>query len=364
MKNYRINLLFIFIALSFITLQSCEKKELIQEINQQEESTVEIKPVNLSDIEIINGILVFDNMEEYEGLIGNSEISIEELLNWENEIGFISQQSILEQALAEEDKYYEQFDPTTMTEEERAKVVKDKEAMGYTEFTKTYMDLGLLKPYIYEDIHSLELTTNSKIHHEFLNLDGMVKIDTVIYQLTAYQCKQLTDGDFDKIELLKQSTESNENQNIKIGNLGDEKADWHGYIANEQTTYSSTNNYKMITYIKLQLFDYGPGNVRDFSYYMGYKNYKKNFWGNWKEDSDADTHVWGIVRVTVEGESPKYYLPDQVDNNRWSNHIFLTHDLHNVPYSKSVTFYGTTIHYYRYSFISADRVQIYDPWTF
>ncbi len=335
MNKNLIKTVIILIAVAFVTLQSCEKKAIVpgNETGVVKNDVVNVdKAANLSNIEFIEGMLVFESPEEYNAIINN--VSYEELQNWENKIGFVSQQSILESALNEESKYFEQFDPTNMTEKEIAEVVKEKEKLGYTEFTKKYINSGLIRPYINEDISSLELTVESKIYPGFLNLDGMVKIGNIIYQYTPTQCKQITDGDFNKVEMLKLAKYSNKSQNIKIGNLISDKSNLHIYLAGEQT--KTEGRKRIITYIKLRIYDYGS--TRDFYYYLGYKNYKKNIWGNWKEDSKADTNVSGRVKVTVQGESGSWFYVNYSRTNLWSDHIPVTNALPMIPSYKTVTF--------------------------
>jgi len=347
MKRNQTKSVIIVLSLSLIViLQSCEKKEMfdVKKGTIGNQLVNADKTTNLSDIEINNGMLVFENFEEYETILKNTgQISNTELRNWENQIGFVSQQSILELALAEEEKYYEQFAPENMTKSEIENVIKEKESLGYTKFTKKHIEKGILRPYNFEDISSLELTVESKIHPEFLNLDGMVKIGDVIYQYTQTQCKQLSDSDFDKIELLKQTNESNKTLNIKVGNLVSKKSNWHGYLASESS--KTDGRKRIITYIKLRIFDYGS--TRDFYYYLGYKNYKKNIWGKWKEDGKADTDVSGKVRATVQGESGSWFYVSYSKDNRWSDHIPVTNALPLIASNKTVTFSSAGFTYKR-----------------
>lgn len=322
--------LFILITLSFALLQSCEKHEIISDTEQEYQVETQIKPVNLSEIEIENGILIFDSMEEYQGVLANTEITYEEIKAWEKEIGFISIQTILENALEEEEKYFEQFDPETLTEEDIERIVKEKEALGYTEYTQKYIDAGILKPYITDEISSLELAVVSSINERFLNTDGIVKVGDIVYQFTHTQCKKILDGDMNKIDLLKNVSEDVQNKNIIVGNLVKYK-DIHERFAHVPKV---SGNYRIEAEIWLRRWDYTYD--KDYYYYTAYRNYKRNMWGKFKQDPTADTYHYISANSTWRGGSQPGYV-NIVKNNLWAHNqsvIFLD----NIPNSTNVTF--------------------------
>ncbi len=319
----------------FVVFQSCEKKALI-DVDDKE-------IINDDDIAVKNGMLVFENIEEINGLF--SQMSEEDFKDRQTTVGFVSLKGILEQALKEEESYYEQFDPTTMTKEEIAKVVKEKEMLGYTEFTKKYIDLGIIRPYTNDDISSLELTVVSWVNIRFLNIDGMVMIDNVIYQFTATQCKKLTDGDFSKIAFLKQTTKDNTSQSILVGNLFNNLKDYHQRI--DYDYKQNGNNWgseKIEAEVWIRRWDFSSH--KQYLYYLRYRNYRKNIWGNWKEDNDADTDITGSVKVKYNVKPYPIYSINYSHDNLWADnpHVY---NLYNVPLSYTVTFLDGVFYFKR-----------------
>ena len=339
MKNkILLHLAIIFIAASLFV--SCEKEQFTDyEKNQNVQNDLVVNNdslIQLSDIEFSNGMLIFESIEKYDYFMKNSvQITKEEIVNWQKGIGFVSQQQILEQALQEEEKFFEQFDASTMTEKEIKKVVIQKEEMGYTDFTKKHIASGTIKPYIYEDINSLELSVVSWVDANFLNLDGMVMIGNIIYQFTPTQCKQITDGNFSKLNLLKNSNDDNFEENIIIGNLENNKADSHEYLVPLIT--EDDGHYRIITGIKLRIWDYGTH--RQFYYYIQYFNYREKwFFGwDWKEDTKADTDINGSLVMIIGGLKSQTYFLNYHADNRWDDNVSIG-GIVNITSTATVTY--------------------------
>lgn len=319
------------IVISLTIFTACEKEEKF--IEKESEAQEEISS-NVHDLNFSNGMIVFKSLDEYNAVMENlTQLSNNDFEKREIKIGFISQQRILENALQEEEKYFEQYNPNEMTREEIAKILNSKKEQGYSHFTKEYIEKGILKPYESDDISSLELTVNSWIDARFLNLDGMVKIEDIIYQFTPTQCKELKSGDFGKINILKNTTKDNPEQNIYIGNLKHNAKD---VIIRKKWGHSETDKKKIEADIWIKRWDYEYSGVKTYFYYTAYRNYKKNVFGKFKQDPDADTFHYIYADATWNSGSQMGYYSG-TDINKWAMNNYII-KLFGIPYNEKVTF--------------------------
>ena len=144
MKNNLIKFITVFMAVAFMTLQSCEKGDLIEtehgnnDLKEiQKKSSSENTLFDFSGFEIINGMCVFESIETLQKKTElMMQISSKELNKQEINFLFLSQQRILEQAIQKEESYFEQFDENNMTKQEIKDVIIRKEKIGYSDFTK------------------------------------------------------------------------------------------------------------------------------------------------------------------------------------------------------------------------------------
>ncbi len=328
MKKNIIIIAALFVAVMSVTFLSCTKEsEVVNSVTPENQTVVEIPKYSVKE-----GILVFNSREDLNKLNNYlADKSSEFIDKWENEIGFTSQQSILEQAIIEENAYYEQFDPTTLTEEEIEAIVAEKEKMGYTEFTKKYIAEGIIRPYITDDINSLELTTFSWVNARFLNLDGIVAVNDTIYQFTETQCKKLTDGDFSKIEMLKKSNEDNIEQNLIIGNVDIQSKEINDL--GDKSLTNGDNSQRLDVFLHCRREVYSSG--KTYNYYFHAYNYKKNIWGKWKSE-ERYTSWAGLVRVKVgEQNIVTYSISNYITSGVFMDVFY---SVENIPLSQTITF--------------------------
>ena len=162
----------------------------------------------------------------------------------------------------------------------------------------------------------------------------MVKIGDIIYQFTPTQCKQLTNGDFDQLELLKNTHKNEQNKNIVIGNLV-QGGKYHGMLGGGYKENGENWGSKRIeAEIWLRRWDYPQ--IKHYMYYLKYINYKHR-WGDWRADSKADTHGYASATATWNNGS-QYGYKNFSDTNVYSRNYTIIF-LNNIPVNTQVSFH-------------------------
>lgn len=162
----------------------------------------------------------------------------------------------------------------------------------------------------------------------------MVMVDNIIYQFTPTKCKQIDDGDFNKIELLKKTNNNNQVKNIVIGNLVENSKDYHGRKAYKaEDNGDGWGDEKIVAEIWIRRWDF-PG-VKSYMYYTKYMNYEKNIWGTWKEDASADTYHYIFANASWSGGSQVGYVNIH-DYNRWSNNHYPSDNIITTEHNEMV----------------------------
>jgi hypothetical protein len=291
----------------------------------------------LYSVTVKQGMLNFTDMEQLRKCNGQmAQMTKEELNEWEDYLSFTSQQRILGNALDAEFESFCTEDVEGMNKKELKQLYDKKQQQGYTDYTQKYIDAGIIKANSPEDLLSLELTVASWVHPRFLNQDGMVKVGSTIYQFTPTLCKELSKGDFSKLNILKKIQQDSPENNIRIGYLAETNKDFHGEIAFAQKDNgSSWGDKKIKASIWIRRWDYPSSGVKTYLYYLKYENYIYKWW-NWKQDDKADTY--GYAAVSTEWNSGRdYNYVNYSDNDWWSNNIHVLW-LTEIPYNELVTF--------------------------
>ena len=191
-------------------MQSCEKKELITENNNEAELNSSV----MHSPEIINGILHFQDNEEFNlFMTAASEMTFEEKENYETKINFLSQQRIFEQIIAAELKLDEPYNNLTEEEISKIKVMPPRHSNIYY----SYLNSGVIEEcYKGTDDEYYELSIFNPVLASVVNKDGIYSVGDTIFQITEDSEKMMTNGDFSKTKLLKETNVTNEAENITV----------------------------------------------------------------------------------------------------------------------------------------------------
>ena len=174
-----------------------------------------------SNIVVKNGMLNFKDNEQFSKIVTIvGKMNIEERKQWEQEIGFISQQSIFEQIIATEIKLDAPYENLSEEEINQIKVMPPLHSDLYSK----YLNSGIIKEINKDtDDEYYDLSIFNPCLAHLVNLEGFYAIGDTIYQITENFEKIITDGDFSKIDKLKQTKITNEEENIIVIPLNNTK---------------------------------------------------------------------------------------------------------------------------------------------
>jgi hypothetical protein len=310
MKKNVLKPILILITVTFVTLQSCEKKEIV---NPEDDFVLENNYDNLTiedmpQIDVINGILHFQNNEEYNMFMTiASKLTSEERANYETGINFLSQQRIFEQIIEEElliDEPYE-----NLTEEEINNITVMPPL--HSELYYSYLNSGIIKENNKgTDNEYYELSIFNPAIASVLNVDGIYSVGKSIFQITEESEKEMTNGDFSKICMLKEANTTNEDEDITVyslnngdkstsswkpptiwdeigtGKKGDKRIGLKPYFHSLRVYYSPSGNHKYRTYHNFYVYC----QERNWRKKWKYKTTQVWLSGNWRYDEKL--HVY------------------------------------------------------------------------
>ncbi|MBE9468026.1 MAG: hypothetical protein IMY72_06855 [Bacteroidetes bacterium] len=335
------------LLISIIFFNSCQKEEILK---TQEQKTV--SPQN--NIRVVKGMLIFKNQQVFQQTLTNpkfnNRIFREE---WGKNIGFTSQASIYDKINDEEikleNKLFGKYDENLSLKELSDLGVK----IGHTEIYNKYLKKGLIKENKETDgSQSFDLTL--KENENFVNEDGLLMIDSVIYLYQKNEIKILTDGNLGKIDLLKKTQTTNKKLNIyvlkTINSLNKSgNTNYNEWVNKKDWKHDgSKKRYCMVVYGSSYL--YMDGMYMKSTFYLECKAQKKS-WGRWKYKNnymplcqvDGNWTYW----YTVENEnccSDWHYATALSDNDSKSPlHYYFGHSNYTKFYLKpnGVWHYGS-----------------------
>ncbi len=280
MKKNLLKTVILLIAVTFVTLQSCEKKEFVK-INEE-------KPKIAEKIYSEEGILVFENQDVFNETVNSlANLSEAERRKWEEKLGFKSIFSIYNEIndaeIALENELYAGYDES-LSKEELSKLGLPVDV--HTDLYNKYINKGLIKEVKDTDgSEAFYMNTIDPVAALYTDENGLMVINDTLYQYTPTQIKIMPGNVSDK-EILMNAKSTDKGSNIYIVDFSD-KSTISGY------NWSKSSNWKYETSKKRYRMDisgwswtYGPN---DYDY-MGSKFWpdlkaERKRWGNWKRRS-------------------------------------------------------------------------------
>jgi len=194
-------------VLSIISvLHSCNEKDLESASSGLQEGTE-------FDVRAVNGFLEFKDQATLDNLKAQlADKSWEELDAWESQFkGFTSLRSFDEQAFDAQESWFEEI--SKMTDSERLQLMQSPDNFFYSDFIRQHDESFTTQD---SGIYRLNVSLGSSDILGFLNKEGIYKIGEEIHAYQDNMLKIITDGDENKIKLLKDIYESNEDLEIKV----------------------------------------------------------------------------------------------------------------------------------------------------
>ena len=293
MTQKTIKSLVLFFAAALFVLGGCEKDELLDTNNTVDELMAQASSKSNCYYNQEYNMMVFQSEKELNEYITNLNIGETRRIA---EGEFVSLSDILAEVMeaeAEKDNYFEiLYMQEDLTVQQKDDIIKQAEERDPVNITTKYLQEGIIRQFESKESYGYELTSCAPYYAEVLNKEGMVMAGDTIFQYTNDKVKMLTDGDFKKIKLLK-LTESNDKENnielIDVASGGKSQIIFYSY----NTKFEA---YKKRISVQAFLNEYWSGNKKSYAYYLQFYCEEKNFWGNWKPETDA----WVIVRDNLQ----------------------------------------------------------------
>lgn len=286
----KLNVIIALVFFTIITFSACKKEE---QVNFKTESP-EISYDNNHDMMIFASM---DILNKHLAAINKGEQVLQTDKN------FISLSEILDKVVKAEtalsDKYEELYKDKDLSEKEIKTIKKKLDSKPLEKITKQFIDKGIIKMIKTDSSTHFDLTTCAPYYANFLNEEGMMKVGDTIYKYSANQIKRITDGDFNKIPLLKNLTISNTDSNIDVINV--------------KTTTSNNKVQQFEFYTNRWITGYGKAIIVTAFFneytYNGKKKYiynlkfycQKKVWWWWKDDTNAEVYVKDYLQVKKNG---------------------------------------------------------------
>lgn len=283
------SLLSVFVLLFALCLTSCEKEEIIENPISLEDAELDTKPVNVYDLKVEDGNLVFESSAQmratYLELSKYDEVSLDD---WERSIGFESYRSKFNQLV-------DQLD-TFNTESE------------LTSFLNMNSDAITLQDGIPTPVSVNESYFN------ILGTTGTYRINAAIYYVAKDRIVSVGTNDVDLLERAKQSAVSNIDLGFSVEPIIETQELRSGcgiYVGGDDT--NDDGNRKIVSYKKVQVttthnwfvFPSGAGVIvsteREVDVIANMRSYKKRWWG-WKRHK-ADLSWSMSCEVDLPGQT-------------------------------------------------------------
>ncbi len=317
-KMKKIILIIMPLALVFaaFVFHSCEKEEVVSKNDS-------ISPSEDGGYSVNNGILVFNTLEAFDKTIdGIANLSDEDRLIWEETVGFKSQRRIVSEIIKAENEH----DELCASKYNDKNIDSIDESVFHSSVYNKYLNKGVIS-IINEgtDDEYWDYSVFSISFIDFINEDGLYVIGDTLYQVTDKYFKSLKYNNFTKVELLMNTSETIETEDILVQNKNNTLKTYNGcpgYIGvvagnNKYSWKSSGGGKKREKRIRLRLF-------LDVKYYIssntrpGYQFYhevyvqcqERNWRRKWKYKA---TKIWvnGAWDINV-------FSNKQLYSNSWS----------------------------------------------
>jgi hypothetical protein len=160
--------------------------------------------LGLKQVKCDNGILVFRNQEHFQNVKNElAQLSYEQFVDWEKSLGFLSMNHLYRDILDAEETLANSYD--NMSSEKIQELENSGKIYEYSDLAQFYLKKGFIEIIKYNDIELLQLKCFADYNSKVLNEEGLVKIGNEIWQFTENQIKILKNGDFNKLDLLKET---------------------------------------------------------------------------------------------------------------------------------------------------------------
>ena len=256
MKKSILQSVIILITVTFVMFQSCEKKKIATEIS--EETVEQKKPttIDISTIEMEGNMLNFKNEDEYFNAIQTlSEMTEEELDKWENNMGFYSLRTRINNAMDDIDN--------AQTKEE------------YQSLLDKYNDIIEINAE-----NSVRPIITDLIYTSITNEYGIYKTDKVLNKLTREHIVSASIEDYNTLVNIK-FTDNDFDNNLKSQKYIENSSD-KAYCGTSHSAYKQYDKRRVFVTASKHQYTFWYNNSRSYYFKVYMYGEKKNIWGNWK----------------------------------------------------------------------------------
>ena len=182
--------------------------------------------IEIENIQIKNGILVFPNHKILKNVINGKEISYADYVS-----RFKSQQQMFEDVVVAESKQMDYLD--TLSGESLEKALK------HSTLYETALKEGLIKEVLYSDgTSSYDYNLAVPYYSSVINKDGFFAVQDTLYQITGNRVKMWIGADLEKIDVLAKSANSDISRNIFV----------FDYMKGQNFTFENSNSLSRISF--------------------------------------------------------------------------------------------------------------------
>ncbi len=277
MKNNLFKTGIVLLAVAFIGLQGCEKKEIATETPKEFIEQKEPAIIDISKIEVENSMLNFNNQDEYFNAIYTISNMTENDLNiWENNIGFQSLRSRINNAMDEIDN--------AQTKEE------------YQSLLDKYKDIIEINAE-----NSVRPIITDLIYTSITNADGIYKTDKILNKLTREHVVSADIEDYKTLVNIK-FTDTDFDNNLKSQKYTDSANKTN--CGTSKSAYKQYGNKRVFVTASKHQYTWSD-NSRSYYFKVYMNGEKKNIWGNWRA---YKTHL-NFKDTRAKFYRPTYYHP-------------------------------------------------------
>lgn len=269
-------------VLLLTVFSACDKEQILNSdptINLETPDLLQISTDISTDLQVENGVLIFQNLEDYRTtLLGLNRSDVLEQLLWEEGLGFHSLQRLFNDLMEAE---------------------VEKGALTHSQKYLEALSSGL----ILEHEFGYDLNIFNPTYAPILNPQGIVKVGNSIFQFTTNALKIWENGNVQQLELLLLATDpTTEIQIIPmesgIGTVNVRSP----YIWTDQCQQENGLETRMILSGMFYSDFYKPDDTPEvifLKYYINLKSQFKDDQGNWQYDTNAE--------IVLSGDSHSYF---------------------------------------------------------
>ena len=361
------NILKSLFLMLLITSIGCNKNKEIIKTDEANVNHSEVLRV-ANNVVCEDGVLVFSNWDVYYQMDSAlSTYTFEEKKAWEDALSFKSQKQIFDNIAAKE---YDIF-ITPYENMPESYFQENPEPDHCAEYYVT-INNGMIKD-VYDEGHYMDYTVKDISKVAFINAEGFIKIDSILYQYKGDLIKYMINGSIQDCDLLNSTNESDEDLDIIVakvpeggtggehgGDGDDNGGNYDGpfykkgfFVPKDWVTSASGKcRAKCSTFVEIK--GHGSPNMYEYTFQLDCKpliftleSQQKNGWGNWHM-YHGEYNVSGMTSITIsEGTgalnnpptNPQPYYPDFMINfqtihgNTGSNYFPVTVSKNMVYYN-------------------------------